>query len=275
MMKKNLIFLMGLLVVLSCGQKSRSSSASDDEEKEQEELKLKEYSFSDEDGMAHVSITMAFPEEGDDELVDAIRQYLANQAEVESDEVELSDGQAIVDYYGTNLMNHMKELAKEYEGDDYVTEVYQDWTFSKNYETDEYVTFDSNTEIYEGGIHGLYSLSGITFFKDGGKQFSYAMLKDTDSPKFQKLLRDGLRTYFESEGHHVSDRELEEELIAVEDINNIPLPAADPYLTEDGVTFIYQPYEISYYAAGTPTFSISIEKMKPFLTQKALNLLDE
>lgn len=272
-MKKNLIILMGLLVVLSCGQKSRSSSS--DDEEEQEELKLKEYTFSEEKGMAHVSLSMEFPEEGEEELVTAIRQYLANQAELESDEVELDDGQGIIDYYGRNLMNQMEELAGEFVDDEYVNEVYHNWTFKKIYESDDVVTFQNDVELYEGGVHGFYSQYGITFFKDGGKQFSSEMLKDTDSNAFQKLIRDGLRSFFSQPGGNMTDDELAEELIAVEDINNIPLPAVEPYITEDGVTFIYQPYEISYFAAGTPTFTIPLDKMEPFLTNKARKMLDE
>lgn len=73
----------------------------------------------------------------------------------------------------------------------------------------------------------MYSQYGITFFKDGGKQFSSEMLKDTYTDVFQKMIRDGLRTYFSPNGDDMTDNELADELIAVEDINDIPLPAVE------------------------------------------------
>ena len=271
-MKKILTIMMGLLVVLSCDQKSKSSSIDDDED-EVEELKLKTYTFSGKDGMAHVDISVEYPVKGEDELVDAIRQHIAQHVVLESDEVELSDGQGVIDYYGNNLMTEMRSLAAEYEDDDYVDEVYHNWSFSKIYETDEYVTFVGETDLYEGGVHGIEYQAGVTFFQNG-QVFDYSMLRNTDSEAFQKLMRDGLCIYFKSDGEAISEEQLAEELINVEDVYNIPMPSAEPYITEDGVKFIYQPYEISYYGAGKPEFSIKLEKMKPYLTRKAQELLE-
>lgn len=269
-MKKFLTIMIGLLVVLSCDPKSKSSSIDDDE---LEELKLKTYTFSDKDGMAHVDISVEYPVKGEDELVDAIRQNIAEHVDLENDEVELSDGQGVVDYYGNSLMTRLKSLATEYEDDDYVDEVYHNWSFKKSYETDEYATFIGETELYEGGVHGIEYQVGVTFFQNG-QVFDYSMFRNTDSEAFQKLMRDGLRTYFKSDGQDLSDEQLDEELINVEDIYNIPMPTANPYITEDGVTFIYQPYEISYYGAGLPEFTIPLKKMKPYLTKKAQKLLE-
>lgn len=39
-----------------------------------------------------------------------------------------------------------------------------------------------------------------------------------------------------------------------------------------GITFIYQSYEITFYAAGRPTFTIPFSEAKPFLKPQALNL---
>ena len=273
-MKKLFITMMGLLVVIGCNQKPKSYSYDDeDEEDECEELKLKAYKFSETDGIAHVDVHVEYPVKGETKLVDAIRTYIANHVELESDEVELSDGQGVIDFYGRNLMTEMKSLAADYMDDDYVTEVYHDWTFTKLCETDLFVTFHSQSDIYEGGLHGVGYEEGISFFQDDGSQFTADMLRRTASPDFQKLVRQGLRAYFASDGQELTDEQLAEELIVVADVNDIPLPQADPYLSSDGVTFIYQPYEISYFAAGLPTFTIPMEQMKPFLTQKAIKKL--
>ncbi|MCR4602654.1 MAG: RsiV family protein [Prevotella sp.] len=272
-MKNILILMMGLLVVASCSQKPKSSP-DDDEEDEMEELKLKTYTFSEKEGIAHVDLSMDFPVRGEQELIDGIRQYIADLVGLESDEVELSDGQGLVDYYGEALMKEQKELAADYANDDYVTEIYHNCTFAKLCETDDFVTFKSEREIYSGGVHGINLFEGVTFFEDTGKRFTSSMLKNTDGAKFQQMMRDGLRKYFATDGQTMTDQELAEELINVEDVNHIPLPNSNPYITKEGIEFTYQPYEISYYAAGMPSFTIPLRKMKPFLSKSAIRELD-
>ena len=284
-MKKFLITMMGLLVVLSCGQKPASSSSDDEEDTDDviteevettKPLELKTYTFSDSVGMAHADISIEFPVKGDKKLMNAIRRYLAERIELESDEVELRDGQGMTDYYGRQIMERLKELAAGYEGDDYVNEVYHDWSFSKLYEDDKVVTFQAFTSLYEGGIHGISYEEGLTFFKKRGQLFGFDMMKNTDSEEFVELLCEGLRKYFSPKGGELIDDEaLSEELISVEGLENIPLPNAHPYITEKGVHIIYQPYEVSYYAAGKPEFDIPMKKIRPFLTKKAKQLLDE
>ena len=66
---------------------------------------------------------------------------------------------------------------------------------------------------------------------------------------------------------------LKEELVSFSgSIDELPLPDFEPYLTEQGVTFIYQPYEISYYAAGKPEFTIPYNVVKPYLKAQAIEL---
>ena len=71
----------------------------------------------------------------------------------------------------------------------------------------------------------------------------------------------------------MSDEALKQELVSFDgDIDDLPLPDFEPYMTEQGVTFIYQPYEISYYAAGKPEFTIPYNVVKPYLTAEAIEL---
>lgn len=46
---------------------------------------------------------------------------------------------------------------------------------------------------------------------------------------------------------------------------NLPQPG----LSENGVVFSFQPYEISCFAAGTFHFTIPYERLKPYLTDRA------
>lgn len=58
-------------------------------------------------------------------------------------------------------------------------------------------------------------------------------------------------------------------------INNLPLPETDPWITKDGVFFSYAPYEIASYAAGAPSFVIPISKVKNHVTSTAKTFFDE
>ena len=105
--------------------------------------------------------------------------------------------------------------------------------------------------------------------------FGYDMMKGLDSPAFKKLIKEGLRKFFSKEGDEkgMSDEDLKNELIAFDgSIDELPLPDTEPYMTEQGVTFIYQPYEISYYAAGRPEFTIPFDDARPYLKLHAIEL---
>ena len=56
-------------------------------------------------------------------------------------------------------------------------------------------------------------------------------------------------------------------------VYNIPLPKNPPYFTQDGLTFVYQQYEIAPYAAGMPTFSIPYDVAKGLLLHAAADLI--
>lgn len=84
----------------------------------------------------------------------------------------------------------------------------------------------------------------------------------------------GLKQYVESTGQKVNDdKQLAEVLFINNDVNYLPLPETPPYLTEKGMAFIYQPYEIAPYAVGSISFTIPYENLKPFLTETVNKLL--
>lgn len=139
---------------------------------------------------------------------------------------------------------------------------------------DKFVTLTNSTYTFQGGAHGFMSVTGKTFRKSDGRRFGKEMLRNTSDEKFVKLMIEGVKSYFRENGVNISnDEELLMYLQIGESVDELPLPQSEPYLTDKGVTFIYQQYEIAPYAAGIPTFTISYEKMKPFLTQTVLNLI--
>ena len=72
-----------------------------------------------------------------------------------------------------------------------------------------------------------------------------------------------------------TDEDLKEYILTDDDVNYLPMPRHAPYITDKGFVFTYQPYEISFYAAGMPEFTVPVDKMKSFLTKTALSMLTE
>lgn len=145
-----------------------------------------------------------------------------------------------------------------------------DFEIDKEDETALWCVFEVQYYSFTGGAHGLGYSSSFTYDKATGKRFT-AFLKPGAAKSMQPLLRKGLKQYFSEKGEKVSDGELMSYL-QIEG-NEIPLPAAAPYPTSKGLEFHYGSYEIAPYAAGQPEFTISFDRVKPYLTAEAVALL--
>ena len=96
----------------------------------------------------------------------------------------------------------------------------------------------------------------------------------------QPILRKGVLSYLNQQSGNESQTENEEQITDAQ-LNDylfiengiIPLPSSSPYLAKDGVHFIYQQYEIGPYVMGLVSFTVPLEKIKPYLTGEALKLL--
>ena len=65
--------------------------------------------------------------------------------------------------------------------------------------------------------------------------------------------------------------DLDETLLVGNDVPEVNREAIYK-MQEKGVKFVYQPYEISYYAAGKPEFTIPYAAIRPYLTPQAVKL---
>ena len=87
---------------------------------------------------------------------------------------------------------------------------------------------------------------------------------------WRDMMYHGLMEYFEVK----TEEELSECLFEPE-LYKLTLPEAEPYFTEEGLSFIYQQYEIAAYAYGMPSFTIPYDKVKKYLNVTGLRLLGE
>lgn len=134
---------------------------------------------------------------------------------------------------------------------------------TKAYEDDYVVTYLDDSEFYEGGAHGMGLDSGKTFRKSDGKVFNNSFISFY---KLKDYAIRGLKKYFDVSS---DDELLEQLLIGDNSLETLPPPSVDPWIMGDGVHFTYTPYEIAPYSAGCPSFTISIENIKPAVNATA------
>lgn len=252
-----------------------------------------------EDTMVSVKVSIDWPNGGNEQLSNSIRKYICETIaasitlEGQPDVKFYDTGNAAVEATVRGQYDELMSMRKEGENDG---ASYDGMQFSyymrifKFEETDTYVTYLSNYEGYQGGAHGAATSAGQTFRKSDGLRIGYdtefdvesetfktkdqTLFSQPQSPELAKLIKEGVRSYFSDDmGSAVSDNQLKEGLISVSDIDKIPLPTNPPYFTANGLTFVYQQYEIAPYAAGMINFDIPYDKVLPFLTPEAKGLI--
>ncbi len=184
-----------------------------------------------------------------------------------------SDAKAVVTYYcreTCKLLTGRAKATAEDMGDNTMLWGY-DLYIRKIESNERYVVYLSQGYLFEGGAHGTFVGAGpLTFsMKDGRKIINF--IDESALDKMQPLIIEGLRSYFASNGENISAEEVKEHLMI--DGNTIPLPTYKPYPNTKGLTFMYQDYEIASHAVGMPIFTIEYDKLTPFLTQEAKELL--
>ena len=83
------------------------------------------------------------------------------------------------------------------------------------------------------------------------------MAPDPYSESLQKSIDRGLREYW-----NLSASDNLKEYLFDEDAWTLPLPKCDPLFGPDGITFIYNEYEIAAYASGRPTFTVPYSELE-------------
>jgi len=124
-----------------------------------------------------------------------------------------------------------------------------DWKGKKNYTLSYY--------SFRGGAHGIMTVSYLVFNPSTG-----ALLTEKD------LFREGYEEpVAQVLKQHIADSLQGEE--GLEEMVNLEAvaPNGNFYLDADGVTWVYQPYEIGPYALGILSATASWEELKPYLKQ--------
>jgi hypothetical protein len=304
-------FFAALILMCACSQKKGGDNTLTDavDSTTVAALVIDRYSYVDSGKYANVNIEIELPKAENDvaamirsHLLDLVGEHLSYVTSYESERSyplysgNSDDEGARLEYYFKETMLLMdtsstkdvndriryidedstltpvdKALAKEY-----IPRWSYEYKLVKVTDTLTYAVFLSQDYIYMGGAHGGVGGEGyITFDKRNG----HAISQFVDTARvadMQPLLVEGLIQYYvDAEQPKMTADELFERLQLPFDgpKNQIPLPVGQPCPTNEGLSFTYGQYEIACYADGMPSFVIPYEKIKPFLTEEAAQLL--
>ena len=217
--------------------------------------------FKQSESDAETSIDIDYPIEGNKNLVDAIRKFILEtlvDVYTWGDEMpkyagDVSNGQAVVDFYGKTKMNMLKEESKR----EFNSERQLEESISINIlkETERFVTY----EVSFGGCHGgVYdgTSKGITFMKKDGKQL--ILFKNENDEELKQLVIKYVKDYFGSEADCLYESFYEK-----------PMPQEPPTLSFNGITFIYQKYEIAPGSMSSTSITIPFDEISKFLSEDA------
>ena len=187
---------------------------------------------------------------------------------------DLSNGKVVIEKYSKDNFKYLKEQIediKKYDSRANISMCYE-LNLTKKAETDKYITYNCFAYAYLAGAHGSSFDQSFDIIKATGKLLTETV-DTTQVKKLQPILRKGVVSYLNEYNKEdpVTDKNLNGYLFIENGI--IPLPAHTPFLTNDGVHFAYQQYEIGPYAMGIVKFTVPYSEIKPYLTPKAAKLI--
>ena len=250
-----------------------------------EELAADSIVFSENGEGYTCSMKIDFPQ-GDGKLDEGIRNFLNSalgdfagcdnpdkpKAEYKGDK---NNGKAMLDFYGKQRSKDMREEYKSLLEINEGAEPPASFSFDGNIRLKEkaakYVTYSIDSYVYLGGAHGSSVSREVNIIRETGKVLTESV-DTTKTKELQPILRKGVIDYFKDCGEDVSDDKLND-MLFIND-NTIPIPACTPALTNQGLKFIYQQYEIGPYALGMVNFTVPYDKIKKFMTGEAAKLIE-
>lgn len=249
---------------------------------EQTPLELTSVEFSKEDTLMDMELTALLPSGTDDAstamrdtLLQALHSALKGCFLGENESVhpakDIEGVKAFAEECHKMISEQRLEDEKEY---GFTIHAPYEWQFTIDtlVQTSRYITFTARGYQYMGGAHGgVIGRGAITFCKADGKPFT-RWFKDESDPALHQLLLSGIAEYFsQDEDRTVAPDSLDNYLLV--NSAEVQLPAESPRPTPDGLGFSYQQYEIAPYAAGMPNFILPYDRVKPYLTDEAIELL--
>ena len=175
-----------------------------------------------------------------------------------------------IEKYVTNLYFAIKK--EEYASEDttyYPIEAFIELNLQARVSNNKFVTYQEFTHEYDGGVHGYYTERLVSFDHVHKQEIdnNYLFIDNSIDSIVNLLVDEAKKTphYWEWKPN------IRKHVFVTDEQDNptgeIRLP--QPGLSEVGLVFSFQPYEISCFAAGTFHFTIPYNRLRPYLTDKA------
>jgi hypothetical protein len=213
---------------------------------------------------ANVELSVDYPIKGTDALLKSTRKYIneiiANMFQIEGYEYKgsLNDGSSVINSYGKAKYDDLDKEWNEnaYEGASAYVETIK---FIKDFENEYCVSLCAHSYYFHGGVSNEFC-DASTFRKIDGKHIS--IIKSENDKGLHRLIIDSVKNKLGENYENIND-----------EFESSPV-AGIIHLVKEGVQFDYQHYEIGPGYFGQVSITIPYEKIKPYLTEEAKNVMD-
>lgn len=204
--------------------------------------------FYTEDGTKLLSLSYAVPKienaEGNDSLTMINAYYEAQlQAMVDAGRGELLETAEIAAQEGYLILPYSEEES-----------------FTEEYRSESRIAFLRTRSIYNGGAHPNFVLFADNFDYTTGLRLTAEDVFSVPEDIYRTRILDEILKQIEKNGAENYFEEYREYLPQIFNPDQF-------YLTEEGIVYYFQPYDIAPYAAGVPSFLIPFSAMEDILEQ--------
>lgn len=263
-MKKNyfnlsLITVVILCVFFSCKKEKVVESAS---------FSLEERCFLAEDttkGVLSIDMQVELPVKWmDEQILKKVRDSIVKNVFGER-YIEISNDEL--------LTRFAEDMKSEYKSNNlpFVQEEEPSFAFNNDYELetfalmndDKIYVYGVNNYVYMGGAHGLMTSSFYNYDLTTGNVINQDDLFTQEGLKGLPLL---MKNNIISSSEQINSIDELGEYYWVDDI----APNNNFYINTDGITFVFNPYEIAPYVVGRTEATFTFEELKPFLKENII-----
>ena len=172
---------------------------------------------------------------------------------------DLTNGRAIAEFF---VNDKVREITEERARDSIASFSWEESISIKMVcETERLITYQVNFGGSHGGVGGGV-LYGATFSKADGH-----IVRVIDNPSDSRLKACLIKTVNSSIDND------SKEMLSFDELQDHPYPKKDPFITEKGVRFIYQKYEIGAGALGEVDIVIPYTEIAEYMSEDALKLI--
>lgn len=172
---------------------------------------------------------------------------------------DLTDGRAIAEFF---VNDKVREITEERARDSIDSFSWEESISIKMVcETKNLISYQVNFGGSHGGVGGGI-LYGATFSKADGH-----IVRVIENPSDSRFIASLIR--FVNNNLDVDSKEM----LSVDELQTHPYPKKDPFITEKGVRFIYQKYEIGAGALGEVDITIPFSDIADYMSEDALSLI--